>query len=287
MPTLNFPASPALNDQYSFNGRTWSWNGTGWQVVAPSAINNLPIGNSVPSTGVFTTLSAVGNVTGTYFLGNGALLTGVSTTSSNINNGLSNLRIETANANIIANVAGTANVMTIANTGVLVTTITVNTGNSTQAIFNGGGNGVGNIGNSSSYFNTVFAKATSAQYADLAEMYESDKEYESGTVLIFGGNAEVTIATVEDDPKVAGVVSTNPSYLMNMNCPGEFTAAVALTGKVPTKVVGPVNKGDMMVSAGDGRAKACSQPKIGTVLGKSLEAFDGQSGIINIVVGRL
>jgi len=78
MATLNFPTSPSLNDVYSFNSKTWVWNGQGWQLQASQgAINDLVIGNVTPAAGTFTTLSATGNVTGSYFIGNGSQLTGV------------------------------------------------------------------------------------------------------------------------------------------------------------------------------------------------------------------
>jgi len=156
----------------------------------------------------------------------------------------------------------------------------------TNSIINTGSNATGNIGSSTTYFNTVFAKATSAQYADLAEYYESDATYEPGTVVMFGGSKEVTIAGTGAS-SVAGVISTNPSYIMNSGLEAEYTAIVALTGRVPTKVVGTVRKGDMMISAGDGRACACTSPQIGTVIGKALADFDGAEGVIEVVVGRL
>jgi hypothetical protein len=157
----------------------------------------------------------------------------------------------------------------------------------TSQIQNSGSNGVGNIGNSSVFFNTVFAKATSAQYADLAEAYAADAEYPPGTVLVFGGDHEVTVATQANDAAVAGVVSTNPAHVMNSGLNVPNTVVLALTGRVPTKVFGPVRKGQMMVSAGNGHAQACSTPAMGTVIGKALENFDGESGIIEVVVGRL
>jgi hypothetical protein len=165
--------------------------------------------------------------------------------------------------------------------------ITVNSGAAVTAIVNGASNGVGNIGSSSTYFNTVFAKATSAQYADLAEMYCADANYPPGTVLVFGGDQEVTIARTPVDTRIAGVVSTNPAHLMNSTLDCEYAVELALTGRVPTFVVGPVRKGDMMVSAGNGHAQACATPVIGSVIGKALENFDGEQGIIEIVVGRL
>ena len=160
-------------------------------------------------------------------------------------------------------------------------------GVTTPAILNNAGNGVGNIGNATAYFNTAFVKATSAQYADLAEMYVADADYEPGTVLIFGGNNEVSISITESDNRVAGVVSTNPAHVMNSAVQGKYITPLSLAGRVPTKVLGPVLKGAMMVSAGNGHAQACATPAVGTVIGKAVENFDGVSGTIEIVVGRL
>ena len=170
--------------------------------------------------------------------------------------------------------------ITGANLSVGTGTITVNN------IVNGGSNATGNIGSSSTYFNTIFAKATSAQYADLAEKYTADAEYAPGTVISFGGDKEVTISTADADRRVAGVVSTNPSYIMNAGLEDEFVATVALTGRVPCNVTGSVRKGDLMVSAGNGQARADADPRVGTVIGKALEDFDGNSGTIEVVVGR-
>jgi hypothetical protein len=147
-------------------------------------------------------------------------------------------------------------------------------------------NATSNIGSAGYYFNTAFVKATSAQYADLAEKYTADAAYAPGTILIFGGTAEVTVNAEDGDRKVAGVVSTNPSYIMNSGLEGEHVATVALTGRVPTLVVGPVRKGDLMVATGLGRARAEADPRIGSVIGKALEDFDGAEGTIEVVVGR-
>ena len=121
-------------------------------------------------------------------------------------------------------------------------------------------------------------------YADLAEYYEADFQYEPGTVLEFGGDKEVTLAQ-DGTMRVAGVVSTNPSYVMNSGCPG-IAIAVALQGRAPTKVRGNIRKGDIMVSAGNGFARPWNTPQIGTVIGKALENFSGE-GIIEVAVGRL
>jgi hypothetical protein len=168
------------------------------------------------------------------------------------------------------------------------TSLTVSTGNITGGnIVNAGANGVGNIGSTTTYFNTVFAKATSAQYADLAENYSADAVYAPGTVLSFGGTHEVTLANESADSRVAGIVSTHPAHLMNSTLEAEHVTALALTGRVPALVVGTVRKGDMMVTAGNGHAQACATPAMGTVIGKAVEDFDGAAGTIEIVVGRI
>ena len=120
---------------------------------------------------------------------------------------------------------------------------------------------------------TFHGQSTSAQYADLAEMYAGDEKYAPGTVLIFGGDAEVTTTTMMADHRVAGVVSTNPAYLMNSDAEG---VAVALRGRIPCFVEGPVHKGDIIVSgvkAGTGVAltKDSALPNAVCVVGKAIE----------------
>jgi hypothetical protein len=136
------------------------------------------------------------------------------------------------------------------------------------------------------YADTFFGTSTTVQSADLAENYLADSQYEYGTVLEFGGVFEVTLASTATT-KVAGVVSQNPAHLMNADCRGKFVVPLALQGRVPCKVIGTVSKGDMMVSAGNGFARAEESPKIGSVIGKALEDFNGNLGIIEVVVGRL
>jgi hypothetical protein len=135
---------------------------------------------------------------------------------------------------------------------------------------------------------TIFSGvATTARYADLAEMYCADHSYEPGTVLSFGGDQEITISNTAGDTRVAGVVSTNPAHLMNSTLECTHAVALALTGRVPAHVTGTIRKGDMMISAPGGRAQACATPAMGTVIGKALEDFDGETGTIEIVVGRM
>ena len=125
-----------------------------------------------------------------------------------------------------------------------------------------------------------------ATYADLAECYEADADYEPGTVLEFGGVHEVTVAS-DATNRVAGVVSTAPAYVMNSSCKGEHVVVIALQGRTPCKVRGIIRKGDMLISGGDGFARPSSNPLMGSVIGKSLENFDGVSGVIEIAVSRL
>jgi hypothetical protein len=169
--------------------------------------------------------------------------------------------------------------------------ITVNSGGAAHAIVNGGSNGAGNIGSATGFFNTAFIKATSAQYADLAEKYEADIEYDSGTVVIFGGSKEITISKTSHDPAIAGVISTNPSYIMNAGLDANAVAMVALTGRVPTKVTGPIAKGDRLVSSNI-PGVACRLEQVnyqpGCIIGKALENYNQDGiGTIEVVVGRL
>jgi hypothetical protein len=157
-------------------------------------------------------------------------------------------------------------------------------GNLNAAFINVSGDitAAGNV--TAAFFNGT---ATSAQYADLAENYLADVPYQPGTVVSFGGVKEVTVSTEDLDVLVAGVVSTKPAYTMNSGLVGDYTTPVALMGRVPCRVTGTVTRGAMMVSAGDGTARAEAAPVMGSVIGKALESFDGATGVIEIVVGKL
>ena len=151
-----------------------------------------------------------------------------------------------------------------------------------------------NLGGGSNRFNTVYAStfdgtALTAKYADLAENYLGDNTYEPGTVLVFGGANEVTTTTKKCDHRVAGVVSTNPAVTMNDELFGDFVNTVALQGRVPCKVLGKVEKGDLLVtSAIEGYAMVNNNPGIGQVIGKALQnKVDDGKGVIEVVVGRV
>jgi filamentous hemagglutinin len=285
---------------------TWKFNNatTSWQSnigITPSANATLSLGGTSNYWGtlyanaviVATTAGVTGNITGGNILTAGLIsATGTITGTGNITGGnINTAGLASITGNVIGGNISTAGLISATGsiTGAAITgsSLTVGTGNVTAGnIVNGNANGVGNIGSSTTYYNTVFAKATSAQYADLAEKYVADAEYAPGTVVIFGGSAEVTVNATDADRRVAGVVSTNPSYIMNGGLEADYVATVALTGRVPCFVIGPVKKGDMIVAAGLGRARAEQDPRVGTVIGKALEDFDGIEGTIEVVVGR-
>ena len=152
---------------------------------------------------------------------------------------------------------------------------------------------IGGVG--SNYFNYIYGvnfvgTSTTAKYADLAEMYHSDSYYSPGTVMILGGDYDVTVSTHTHDTAVAGVVSTNPAYLMNDNFEHDNWLPIALTGRVPCLVRGPVNKGTLLVSSSE-RGVACALDKSlyqpGCIIGKSMDIILDDSIVkIEIAVGR-
>jgi len=279
--------NPQANVTYNLGNTTNRWNDL-WLANSTIYMGNArisanttsliftnPQGGQTVLAGSTATSSVSGNVTGGNLITGGEVVAtgnisgGNLIITGNIFDSSSSLNISTTatNANIQLLPNGTGNVNIGANI--------MPTANATS-----------NIGSASLSYNTIFAKATSAQYADLAEKYTADAEYVPGTVLVFGGSAEVTVNAVAGDTKVAGVVSTNPSYIMNSGLESTHVATVALTGRVPTMVMGPVRKGDLMVAAGLGRARAEADPRVGSVIGKALEDFDGAEGTIEVVVGR-
>ena len=179
---------------------------------------------------------------------------------------------------------GTTGVVTIPSLAGNVSLANIAVGN----ITNINANGIGNIGNSSSYFNTIFAKSTSAQYADVAERFAADVFMEPGTVVELGGTAEITCSQTELSETVFGVISTQAAYLMNSGAGTDAThPPVAMTGRVPVKTVGVVRKGDRLVSAGAGVARS-AQPGEATafnVIGRSLvDKLTAEEGTVEAIV---
>jgi hypothetical protein len=150
-----------------------------------------------------------------------------------------------------------------------------------------------NIGSSTYKFGNVYANyligtSIQAQYADLAERFASDKAYPAGTVVALGGAAEITAASEDLSEDVFGVVSTKAAYLMNaLAGPDETHPAIAVNGRVPVRVVGHINKGDRLVAAGNGLARAGNRNELSSfnVIGRSLEnkTTDGEGVILAIV----
>lgn len=157
--------------------------------------------------------------------------------------------------------------------------------NTNTAIVNGATSGSGNIGASGATFDTIFAKSTTAQYADVAEKYTADADYVPGTVVSFGGTAEITLCKQDQCAAVAGIVSTQPAYLMNAQLQHQHVAVVALLGRVPCLVQGPIRAGDLLVSAGNGRARSATAPAPGATIGKAVKSFNGDTGVIEVAVG--
>jgi hypothetical protein len=279
---------------------------TGAQVVATGNVTggNIVTAGLITATGAITgtanitggnlrtagLISATGNITsaanvaGTFFIGNGSQLTGLSAAVAvtKFVNGTSEGNVGDSGGNINFNVAGTSNVAVFTTTGGVFTGIT------TPSIAKSGTNAVGNIGSSVNYFNRVFATATTALYADVAERFASDEVMEPGTVVELGGVKEITRATSELSEQVFGVISTNPAFMMNGGAGEDDThPAVAMTGRVPVKIVGRVRKGDRLVSAGNGVARA-AQPGEATafnVIGRSLvDKLTPESGTIEAIV---
>ena len=266
---------------------------TGGQVSAAGNITGANfIGNVIPPAGgaVSTTgnisggniltsglISATGNITsaanvaGTYFIGNGSQLTGLSAAVSvtKFVNGSSEGNAGSSGGNITFTVGGTSNVLVLSST-----TAYFGSDVSVSAIQKTGSNAVGNIGSSANYFNRVFATATTALYADVAERFAADELLEPGTVVELGGSKEITRSQQDLSENVFGVISTRPAYTMNGGAGEDDThPPVAMTGRVPVKAIGIIRRGDRLVSAGSGVARA-AQPGEATafnVIGRSLE----------------
>ena len=129
--------------------------------------------------------------------------------------------------------------------------------------------------------------ASQAYYADLAEYYESDKEYVTGSIMMIGGDKEITLAKGHGTTAVAGVISSNPAYLMNTGCKG-LKLAIALQGRVPCRVIGKIQKGDLIVvSSVPGVGTVSTDPKPGSIVGKALANYNSDRvGTIEVLVGK-
>lgn len=278
--------------------------------VSGNVIGANFIGNVIPPVG--GEVSTTGNITGGNVISGGARVykyTASATVPSNgvpgdnwyatttdklylyINDGTSSQWVDQSFPTSISSLAINGNLsvggtLTAANITFSGGTFSVNN------LLNSGANGVGNIGSSTTTFNTVFATtfsgvSTTANYADLAENYQADGVYKPGTVVVFGGKNEITVSDIDHDTRIAGVVSTNPAYLMNSSQANG--TPVALAGRVPCLVQGPVIKGDRLVNVASGIAGKFNPGKAepGCVVGKSLQDLSHDHvELIEISVGR-
>jgi hypothetical protein len=137
---------------------------------------------------------------------------------------------------------------------------------------------------STGVLNTI---ASQARYADLAERYAADMIYEPGTVVVIGGDKEVTACEERASTAVAGIVSKNPAYMMNSDAGTDETHPyIALKGRVPCKIIGSIKKGDLLVTStrfGHACAKLPTDSS-NAVIGKALEDFQGPVGVIEVLV---
>jgi hypothetical protein len=193
-----------------------------------------------------------------------------------------NMGLDTDNVFKIGGWSATANCFQLTGAGALTLTGGITTtGNIVPSA-----NLTYNLGSTTAWWNNVYGVSVQAKYADLAEHYTADDLYGPGTVVVFGGTKEITVSNISHDPRVAGVISTNPAYLMNAANAG---LPVALTGRVPCQVQGPVAKGDRLVNVDTGIAGRLDPAlhEYGCIVGKSLgEIADDSIQTIEIVVGR-
>jgi hypothetical protein len=250
-----FPGLTMSNLGNLSTGNTITGTASNAKLFDGQAVSTFMRSNGTTST--TGTLSVLNN-TGLSVGNNSDFNVGVSGTNVTLRNITSNgnLVIQVNQGGVPSNaivINGTTGIVTIPNLAGNVALSNISVGN----INNLNANGVGNIGNSSSYFNRLFATSTSALYADVAERFAADVVMEPGTVVELGGSAEITCSLTELSETVFGVISTRAAYLMNSGAGTDAThPPVAMTGRVPVRTIGTVRKGDRLVSAGAGLARA-------------------------------
>lgn len=229
---------------------------------------NLRTTGLISSTGNITSSA---NISGSYIIGNGSQLTGLSSAVSvtKIENGTSNAQIGASGGNLAITIGAAANVVVIDTTTLYTNVVSV------ASIAKTGTSNVGNIGQIDNWFNKAFVTSYQAQYADVAERFAADEVMDAGTVVELGGTKEITKSRTDLSENVFGVISTKAAYLMNGGAGTDEThPAVAMTGRVPVKVIGAVKKGDRLVSAGDGIARSAKPGEATSfnVIGRALES---------------
>ena len=272
---------------------------SGYTTVRPGITLSTLIGTQIPLfQGTSTDSNAVGGLSYTQFMRSDANTSTTGTLSVVNNTGLkvgsnSDFAVSVAGTAVtIANQTSNGNLSMSVNLGGLPTNALTIVGSTGQigvlGLTNLNPNATGNIGSTSSYLNTIFAKATSALYADVAERFAADAVYSAGTIMELGGAKEITRAQEELSERVFGVISTQAAYLMNSGAGSDAThPPIAMTGRVPVQVIGKVYKGDRLVSAGAGMARAAraGEATAFNVIGRALaNKLDVDSGTVEAIV---
>jgi hypothetical protein len=323
--TLTTAAQPNITSVGTLTGLGVTGNITGGNVNGGNLVTaNFFTGTlttaaqpNVTSVGTLTSLAVTGNVTTgnvsgttgafTNVSGNGSALTSLN--ASNISSGtldqarLANASLTVNGTSITLGSSGTvtANAQTLTGTS-LNSTVTGSSLTSVGTLGSLSVSGTATVGTVQTSTLTTGASGTAgsitgnwtltsgsrleATYADLAERYRSDEQYEPGTILMIGGTAEVTIANKAGQYRLAGIVSTAPAYVLNSTIPD--SVIVALTGRVPCRVVGKIQKGDLItISDIPGVGTSVAPPASGTVVGRALENYDStEVGVIEVKVDQ-
>ena len=284
------PSSNSIGDLWydTTNAQLKVWTGAAWLLVGPIYSVSTGITGAVPA--VILDNTATSHIVVELYVNNvivGFISEDPAFTPQTSVTGFTTIRPGITLATTLLN--GQSPLFQGTATGLNTTSaITINSSGASAAIINGSTAGVGNIGTSGNPFNTVFAKATSAQYADVAERFAADAEYAPGTVVELGGLAEITISNTELSESVFGVISTRAAYLMNGGAGNDLThPPVAMTGRVPVQVTGVVQRGDRLVSAGNGIARAATagEATAFNVIGRSLnDKLDSGLGTVEAIV---
>jgi hypothetical protein len=280
---------PGLTNVYNLGS-----SGNKWATVYATSINSNVLANDSTTAYNASTKVFTGSFTGNVVASDSTVL--INSTTKQIGYAAANL-VGTLTGNVSGNVTGTASNATSLDSKLPAIAATINTvairdasANITANRFIGIADKadqllVGAVYRSSATTataNTIAARdasgdiyaslfqgtATAARYADLAEKYLADQEYEVGTVVVVGGTAEVTASSYGE--LAIGVVSANPAFMMNKDLEGG--TYIALKGRVPVKVNGAVKKGDRLV-AGDWGCAQVAADRL-DVFAISLESSD-------------
>jgi hypothetical protein len=240
--------NPGIQLASTVNGQTPLFQGTATNATSLNGVTASSFMRTNANTSTTGTLAVINN-TGLTVGTNGDLAISVNGTAVNFTNNDTN-----GNINFVINKAG-----------VPTTAMTIN-----------GATGA------------ITGNQIDANYADVAERFAADTEYTPGTVVELGGTAEITMASTELSESVFGVISTRAAYLMNSKAGTDLThPPVAMTGRVPVRVIGQVNKGDRLVSAGNGRARSAQLGEATSfnVIGRALESkTSNEEGAVEAIV---